>query len=244
MKKFTLITIYQSEISLSEWLNEVRQFVVQLIVIVPIAHRNEVNAEGVEIPIKWIDIEERNVCAYYLHTIAQLDTEWIINCSMNTKLTLLFFEELNVKIASESNKNNQFIAYPTKVSFIGKQLNYGGFTKEPSIICYHKNTVSKNTSIRTKKLNYRSTEWFVQTYDNLQLSFIWKAEVDSQQLFNKNKKTSYYRFFAVPFCALMTKWILKGGFLDGREGFSLAYLYALKGLNKELFLWKKHKNIP
>lgn len=244
MKKFALITIYQSEISLCEWLNEVKQFVNQLIVIVPITYRNEVNDEGVEIPITWIDIEETDVCAYYLRTITQLDTEWIINCNMNTKLTSLFFEELSDKITSESNINNQFVVYPTKVSFIGKQLNYGGFIKEPSIICSHKNTVLANTSTNKKKLNYRSTEWFVQTYDNLQLSFIWKAEVDSQLLFNQNKKTSYYRFFAVPFCTLITKWILKGGFLDGKEGFSLAYLYALKGLNKELFLWKKQNNIP
>ncbi len=243
MTKFTLTTIYQSEITLSTWLNEVKPFIAQLVVIVPIAHRNKIDATGVELPIKWIDIEEENVYADYLQAIVQFKNEWVITCGMNTKLIPAFFEELNSKITLSQNSNKSFVVYPTEVNFIGRKLNYGGFLKEPTIICYHKNNILSSNSISKEKLKYQSTEWFAQTYDNLQLSFIWAEQITSQLLYNQNKKNRYYRFFTVPLGTLIYRWILKGGFLDGKEGFSLSYLYALKGLNRELFLWKKHNNI-
>lgn len=68
------------------------------------------------------------------------------------------------------------------------------------------------------------------------------ASLKAEELYQKDKKTTFYHFIFRPIYKFITNYIIRLGFLDGKEGFSICYLSAygvwyrykiLKKLNKQ-----------
>ena len=81
------------------------------------------------------------------------------------------------------------------------------------------------------------------TYRSLKehyLKSIKYAELTAEERYIRGKKPSLVRFFLSPLWAFFKAYLLKGGILEGRRGFLIAFSYALNSLLKEGFLWERH----
>ena len=69
------------------------------------------------------------------------------------------------------------------------------------------------------------------------------AQFQAQEILNKGKKPNIFHFFIKPPFRFFNEFILRGGFLDGFQGFSSAYLNSYGVMGRYIKLWLLHHNM-
>ncbi|MCB0447032.1 MAG: glycosyltransferase family 2 protein, partial [Gelidibacter sp.] len=69
------------------------------------------------------------------------------------------------------------------------------------------------------------------------------SKLQAENLYNSNKRPSFYHFLIRPFWRFFHQYFIKLGVLDGKEGFILAYINAFSVFKRYLLLWTMYRKI-
>lgn len=180
-------------------------------------------------------------------TIESTTNNWVI--VINT--TDYISEDLINELITETDRPKTDPSYfaGQTLFFFGKTIKYGVFLNKKKLILFDKTRFSysedfnrnppKRLSLLKNKINsfsYKNFEDF-----NSRLNLIRKEE--ALVLFQNNKKPNIYHFFMKPFFLFINQYFLKLGFLNGREGFILAYISSFSVLKRYFMLWLLYRNM-
>ncbi|TDD98637.1 glycosyltransferase family protein [Flavobacterium cellulosilyticum] len=200
--------------------------------------------------IDYLENEFNDFSALFKKAVAIAKNDWIFLFEINELLT----SELKAELI-RTPAINKYKAYFINHNFIffDKEIKYGGLKNRKTIRFFNKNYCQVNTdnfdsAIQTKEkvgvLENRLNDCSYSSFDlyNEKLNIFSRIKADN--LFNNNNsKPYYYQFLFKPFQKFVTQYFFKLGFLDGKEGYILAYINSFAVLKCYLSLWLKYKKM-
>ena len=177
--------------------------------------------------------------------INQAKNEWILLLNINEYLSPELKDEILIKISNPKSNNLYYIKQT--LFFFKKKIKHGEFNNKKRIFLFNKKKHSystdteKETNANLSKsahtLKNRIDSYAYKSFDeyNHQLSLLSKKE--ALELFDKNVKPNFYHFLMKPFFNFINQYFIKLGFLDGKEGYILAYINSFAVLKRYLILW-------
>jgi hypothetical protein len=96
---------------------------------------------------------------------------------------------------------------------------------------------------KTETLINKSDHYSYKTFDAYNEKLTRYSKLQAEMLYRKNVRPKFYHFTLRPAWRLFHQYVIKLGFLDGREGFILAYLSAFGVFKRYLFLWTMYRKI-
>lgn len=164
-------------------------------------------------------------------------TDWVLGVSGNT----LISEELKNKLLFEVQNNTKkyILLVRKKLNFMGKKIKFSGYQNLWEPLLWPND---KTQSYPQKKIAEDCTLSY-KTFDAFNKRLTEIAKRQSSELYHRKKRPNWFNFFWKPFWTLKQNFVLKLGFLDGKEGFILAYIKAFAVLKTQLFLWLKYRTI-
>jgi len=176
--------------------------------------------------------------------------EWIVFFDLDEMISEELASEIKSKIASKSDIS----AYKVKrnFNFMGKRIKYSGFQNDAVIRVFKKSEASYGENLvheilsvkgKTDILKNKSDHYSYKSFDAYNEKLTQYAKLQAEMLYQKNKRPNLYHFFIRPLWRFKHQYVIKFGFLDGKEGFILAYLSAFAVFKRYLFLWTKYRHI-
>ena len=182
--------------------------------------------------------------------LQQSNNDWVLFFDLDENVTPELAEEIQMTISS----GNNFSAYYVKSNFhfMGKQLKFGGCNSKKSIRIFNKQSCYYNESLVPEKLIVPGKTAFLKNYSNhysyknfetynKKLNLL--SKIRAQELYQKKVRPNASHFFLSPIVFFIKNYIMKLGFLDGKEGFILAYLHSFAVLKRYLLLWLMFRKI-
>lgn len=183
--------------------------------------------------------------------IDQAKNDWILLLNTNEHLSPALKDEILIKISNP--KSNKFYYIRQTLFFFKKKIKYGELYNKKRIFIFNKKRYSysgdtnKETNIpffkKSHILKNRIDAYNYTNFDeyNHQLSVSSKKE--ALELYAKNVKPNFYHFLMKPFFNFINQYFFKLGFLDGKEGYILAYINSFAVLKRYLILWLAHNKM-
>jgi glycosyltransferase involved in cell wall biosynthesis len=182
--------------------------------------------------------------------ISQANYDWIVFFDLDETISHELAEEIQKKIASNSNT----VAYNVKRNFhfMGKHIKYSGFQNDLAIRVFKKKHCKYNNKLvhetlevngKIETLKNRSEHYSYKGYDNYNDKLTRYSKLQAEMLYKKNVRPNLYHFLVRPWYRFFHQYIIKLGFLDGKEGFILAYLSAFAVYKRYIQLWTMYRNI-
>ncbi|MCK7591720.1 glycosyltransferase family 2 protein [Subsaxibacter sp. CAU 1640] len=183
-------------------------------------------------------------------TLEKATHEWIVFFDLDEMISEELASEIQSKIASNTNIS----AYKVKRNFhfMGKRIKYSGFQNDAVIRVFKKSEASYGENLvheilnvkgKTATLKNTSDHYSYKSFDAYNEKLTHYAKLQAEMLYRKNKRPSLFHFFIRPLWRFKHQYVIKLGFLDGKEGFILAYLSAFAVFKRYLFLWTKYRHI-
>lgn len=184
------------------------------------------------------------------YAIEQAANDWIIFFDLDEVMTPALEKEIKKKINSKSEK----VAYFVKRNFffLGKRMKYGGWQNDRAIrlfnkhyCCYNGNLVHEviKTQGKTGKLKSSVNHYSYKNFDNYNDKLNLYSKLQAENLYLKKVKPNLYHFFIRPGYRFLWQYLFRLGFLDGKEGFILAYVHSFSVFKRYLQLWMMHRKI-
>jgi glycosyltransferase involved in cell wall biosynthesis len=177
--------------------------------------------------------------------IDQSKNDWILLINTNEYVSP---ELINEVLSTISNPEKSELYYIKKtLFFFKKKIKHGEFNTQKRIFLFDKKRHSFSGDVESKSittlfkksytLKNRIDSFAYKSFDeyNYQLSLLSKKE--ALQLYAKNLKPNFYHFLMKPFFCFTKQYFIQFGFLDGKEGYILAYINAFAVLKRYLILW-------
>ncbi|OXA76072.1 Glycosyltransferase involved in cell wall bisynthesis [Flavobacterium aquidurense] len=200
-----------------------------------------------ELGVTIIHQKDSNKADILKSTIETAKNNWILV----VKSTDHFSEDLINEITAEISKPKSAECYfaGQTLFFFGKTIKYGVFLNKKKLLLLDKTRHSYSEGFNGERFNRpkvfknKITSFSYKNFEdfNSRLNIIRKEE--ALVLFQKNKKPNIYHFFFKPFFIFIDQFFLKLGFLNGREGFILAYICAFSVLKRYFILWLLYRNM-
>ena len=163
-------------------------------------------------------------------------------------------KELAIEIKSNllnPKKNKAFSILNTFV-FMGKEIKFGGWQNNKAIAIFNKNhfQYSEDSNKETFKTNgtiaVLKNKLINNSYTNFDAfndELTLKSKLEAEKMYlNKIKPNALHLIFK-PLFKFISQYFLKFGFLDGKEGFILAYIYSFYVFKRYLQLWMMYRKI-
>jgi hypothetical protein len=188
--------------------------------------------------VQFIESENLNFDFLLEKAHSKASHNWILGLEANHCISKQLAEEINEIIMNTDSTGN----YKAKIrfKFMGKFLKFSGYRSSYTSLLVHKNSIKNKTT--SKKLKYSIEELYLD-FDRYSERQTIQAKQKAQQLYTKSKQPNLFHFLVKPLWKLKKIFLLKLGFLDGKEGFVFAYLNAFKEFKTYLFLWLMYRNI-
>lgn len=179
--------------------------------------------------------------------IASAKNNWLIllNCTDNLPQELI--NEMSSEISKPKTEASYFAGQT--LFFFGKTIKYGIFLSRKKLLLFDKTRHSftegaYNSLFKRPKLFKNKIKSFAyKNFDDFSNRVNLVRKEEALILFNKNKRPNIYHFFIKPFFIFINQFFLKLGFLNGREGFILAYIYSFSILKRYFILWLLYRNM-
>ncbi len=181
--------------------------------------------------------------------IAQAKSDWIVFFDLDEIVT----PELKAEIISVTSSPSDCIAYYVKRNFhfMGKQIKFGGWQSDKAIRVFNKNYCKYNglvheTVVANGKVAYlkeRVNHFSYRSFDNYNNKLNLYSKLQAESLYVKNRRPNAYHFFIRPKYRFLWQYFYRLGFLDGKEGFILAYVHAFSVFKRYLQLWMMYRKI-
>lgn len=176
-----------------------------------------------------------------VNAIKEAKNNWIILLELNEYLS----NELKAEILLEiSNPDTAGLHYVREtLFFFGKTIKYGAFYNKSRVLLFDKKRYSYTGKQQTKHmqasktLKNRINSCAYKNFDDYNYNLNLLRKEEAQLLFHKNVKPNFYHFFMKPFFNFVHQYFLKLGFVDGKEGYILAYINSFSILKRYLILW-------
>ncbi|MDT0559516.1 glycosyltransferase family 2 protein [Ichthyenterobacterium sp. W332] len=176
--------------------------------------------------------------------------DWVIFFDLDESLPNQLISEIKT-IVKENSKN---YAYRVKRNFyfMGKHIKYSGFQNDTVVRLFNKTKCTYNGNLVHETLSVNGTigslkntldHYTYKTFDDYNKKQTQYSKLQAKHLYNKNVRPNLYHFFVRPLYRFLHQYFIKLGFLDGKEGFILAYLQGFSVFKRYLFLWTTYRNI-
>ena len=189
-------------------------------------------------PVQFIESETLDFDFLFEKTYSKASHDWIVLLEANHCIPNQLAEEIN-EIVLNTDSTGDYKA-KKRFKFMGEFLKFCGYRSTYISLLVHKNSINNKT--RSKKLKHPIEELYLD-FDRYNERQTIKAKQEAQKLYIKNKHPNLFHFLVKPLWKLKKIFLLKLGFLDGKEGFVFAYLNAFKEFKTYLFLWLMYRNI-
>ncbi|MEM6517491.1 MAG: glycosyltransferase family 2 protein [Bacteroidota bacterium] len=184
------------------------------------------------------------------YALDQAKNNWVVFFDLDETIPKSLAEEL--KTVSQLPDN--IVAYKVKREFyfMGKQIKYSGFQNDWVFRLFDKRHCKFNdspvheqllTNGPTARLENISDHYTYKNFDHYNQKLTKYAKLQAEQLYKKNLRPNLYHFLFRPWYRFFHQYIIKLGFLDGKEGFILAYLNGFSVFKRYLQLWLMYRNI-
>ncbi len=191
-----------------------------------------------------------NFSAQRNFAIQQAQHDWIVFFDLDEPVN----PELEKEIISVVNNPNDVIAFYVKRNFffMGKAIRFGGWQNDKAIRLFNKNYCTYNGNLVHEGIAVNGKTGFLKTrvdhhsykgFDNYNNKLNLYSKLQAESLYLKNKRPNLYHFFIRPCYRFWWQYIYRLGFLDGKEGFILAYIHAFSVFKRYLQLWMKYRKI-
>ena len=175
------------------------------------------------------------------------ENKWVLSIDADEEVA-----EESVIVIKNVLKNPKHDAYKVQIKsfYLAKMIKHSGWGSEFKLRIFNKEAGNYNDSeihetvlIEGEKPELK-VEFYHYTYPTLEkhLEKVNRySSLQAKELFDRGK---IYSFMLIPIFVLnkfLSMYILKLGFLDGKEGFLLAYIYAFGVFLKYAKLWKLNK---
>ena len=185
-------------------------------------------------------IESRSVDFDFLlkQASSEASHDWIVGLEANHCVSKQLSEEITAAAVKTGFRGKYKVK--TRFNFMGKLMKFSGYRTSYTSFLFHKDSIG--TKATTKKLKNRIEELYLD-FDRYNERLTKKAKLKAQYLYDYKRRQNFFRFSWNYLWMLKKKYFLQLGFLDGKEGFILAYLNAFKEFKTYLFLWLMYRNI-
>jgi hypothetical protein len=131
-----------------------------------------------------------------------------------------------------------------------KKILYSGFQNDRVIRFFNKKHCSYKFLVHEQlvvkgKVGYfknKLPHYTYTSFDNYMSKLHQYSALQARMLYDKNKKPTLYHFVVKPFYRFIHHYIIRLGFLDGKEGFILAYINAFAVFKRYVNLWSLNNN--
>lgn len=182
--------------------------------------------------------------------ISQAKNDWIVFFDLDEIVT----PELEAEIISVTTSPSDCVAYYVKRNFyfLGKHIKYGGWQSDKAIRVFNKSFCQYNGNLVHEMVAANGTVGFLKervnhfsykNFDNYNNKLNLYSKLQAESLYVKNKRPNVYHFFIRPKYRFFWQYIYRLGFLDGKEGFILAYVHAFSVFKRYLQLWMMYRKI-
>ncbi|MEW5676066.1 glycosyltransferase family 2 protein [Flavobacterium enshiense] len=181
--------------------------------------------------------------------ISQAKNDWIVFFDLDEIVT----PKLEGEIISVTSSETDCVAFYVKRNFhfLGKHIKYGGWQSDKAIRVFNKKHCHYNGLVHERvtaigKVGYlkeRVNHYSYRNFDNYNNKLNLYSKLQAETLYLKNKRPNAYHFFFRPKYRFLWQYIYRLGFLDGKEGFILAYVHAFSVFKRYLQLWMMYRKI-
>lgn len=176
--------------------------------------------------------------------------DWILQLDADEAADVQLIQNLH-----QINWNNTNVLYKIKrISFFkGKRIHYGAWKNDQQIRLFHRRKSSWNhdlvherliiePSCTEQQLNGYILHKTLQSINQYRDKMNYYATQSAQQYFQQNKKGAWWKQYASPVFSFMRNYFVRLGFLDGKEGFTVAWLTAMYTHSKYAILQRLLQN--
>jgi glycosyltransferase involved in cell wall biosynthesis len=182
--------------------------------------------------------------------ISHAQNDWIVFFDLDEIVT----PKLKAEIISVTTSPSDCVAYYVKRNFyfLGKLIKYGGWQSDKAIRVFNKSFCKYNGNLvhevvaangKVGFLKERVDHFSYKSFDNYNNKLNLYSKLQAESLYVKNKRPNAYHFFIRPKYRFFWQYIYRLGFLDGKEGFILAYVHAFSVFKRYLQLWMMYRKI-
>lgn len=182
--------------------------------------------------------------------IQQANHEWIVFFDLDETMSQELTEDIQSSITNSGTTN----AFKVKRNFyfMGKRIKYGGFQNDAVIRVFKKNKATYSTDLvhetleidgLIKTLKHKTDHYSYKGFDDYNTELTQSSKLLAHALYTKNVRPNLYHFLLKPWFHFWHRYLIQLGFLDGKEGFILAYTSAFAVFKRYLYLWTMYRNI-
>lgn len=209
---------------------------------------------------KTVEIAERLNAKVYKNTfkdfssqrnfaLSKASNDWVLFFDLDEYITPELKQEIMENITNP--KSNVAFYFKRQFNFLGKKINFGGWQNDKVARLFNRTKcsyeglvheslkINGNSTKLKQKLNHESYTTFDQYNAKLNLY----SKLQAEKLYAKKQKPNAYHFLFRPFYRFVWQYIYRLGFLDGKEGFILAYVHSFSVFKRYLQLWMKYRKL-
>ncbi len=189
-------------------------------------------------PIQYVESESVDVYQMTQDARKKASHKWIITLEANRSISKSLSQEI-IEIATNAPASGVYNV-KTRFNFMGKWMQYSGYRTSMSPLLYP--TKVTDFKLNTNTLKHSIDEIYLD-FDSYNERLTKKAKQRASELFARQKRPHFFHLLCKPLWKLKVNFVFKLGFLDGKEGFVLAYLKAFEEFKTYLFLWLMYRNL-
>ena len=188
--------------------------------------------------------EQRN------YAIQQAKNDWIVFFDLDEIITKDLEEEIKYKI----NNPNSKVAFFVKrhFFFMEKHIRFGGWQNDKAIRLFNKNFCQYNGNLVHEEVKAKGNigvlknglnHYSYKNFDNYNDKLNLYSNLQAENLYIKKTRPNAYHLVFRPMYRFLWQYIFRLGFLDGKEGFILAYVHSFSVFKRYLQLWMMYRKI-
>ena len=182
--------------------------------------------------------------------LQQAKHEWVVFFDLDETIS----PELAYEIKSSIANPGTIDAFKVKRNFhfMEKRIKYSGFQNDAVIRVFKKSKAKCDSNLvhetleidgNVATLKHRSDHFSYKGFDHYNNKLTQYSKLQAQALYTKNVRPNLYHFLVRPCYRFWHQYLIRLGFLDGKEGFILAYTSAFAVFKRYLYLWTMYRNI-
>ncbi len=178
--------------------------------------------------------------------------QWILLLDADERVS----DELKKEIIKVLNSsiNDKADAYYVKRDnyFLGKKINFSGWQNDKILRLIQKNKCRYNSNqvhesiisegLKTATLDGKLMHYTYQNVAQFQAKQLNYAMIAAKELYEKNKKASYFYLIFKPIFRFIKHYFFQLGILDGKAGFMISLIMARTVYMRYIFLKKLNKD--
>ncbi len=234
LKKITALIITHNEKENIDILIENLEFADEIIVIDSFSSDGTIDIIKKHTNVKLIQHKFLNFSTQRNFALEQATHDWVLFIDADERIS----NDLKCEIINTLREQNNIVAYSFYRKFYFKKsvIKFSGFQTDKVFRLFNKKFVSYNndklvhetldingeTEMFTNKLDHYS----YTSDDSYKKKLIKYAKLRAEELYSKKLKPTFYHFYIKPAYRFLYQFIIRFGFLDGKNGYKISMLNA------------------